>query len=81
MDHEHTSESVRTSQTPSALGSATPPESREAQKPIDTVSGVTKELLEARSAGTPEAAKHEKLIGAIAIVFAIIILTYFALNA
>ena len=51
------------------------------EKPIDTISGVTKEMFEARSAGTPEAAKNEKIIGAIAIGIAILVIIFFALNS
>ena len=50
------------------------------EKPVDTISGATKELLEARSAGTPEDAKREKLIGAIAIGIGLIVLALFALK-
>lgn len=52
-----------------------------AEKSVDTISGATKEFLEARSATTPEAAKKEKIVGAIAIGIVLILVVIFALNS
>ena len=46
---------------------------------IDTISGATTQLLEAQSATTPEGAKREKIVGAVAIGIALIIIVIFAL--
>ena len=55
--------------------------SKEKDAPIDTVSGVTKELFEARSAETPEAKKRESITGIIAIIIALIVLALFAFGS
>lgn len=48
-------------------------ESTNTNEPIDTISGVTKELFEARSATTPEAKKRESITGVIALVVALLV--------